>query len=130
VFNQLNKKGPIVKNTEYESTKQIRKQLTYTDANAVTTIAQLPVGTDVAVHVQVDEVFDNTNTIKVGTGVNDNKFTNAYNISTAGSSASVTRFTTTETERDIVATISNAATAGAVTIRLEYFLPTSQEVSY
>ena len=118
-----------MKNIEFGVENQMRIPVVY-GAAAAATIAQLPVGTDVSIHLTVDEVFDNLNTIAVGTNVSATKFLGATAATALGGTQSVVRFTMTEAERAIVVTTATATTTGAATIRISYVLPTSQEVNY
>lgn len=117
--------------TEYSVVKSTRKTLVYAAAAQEVEIGRFPVGTQLSVNVTVDEAFDNTNTLSVGTnGSTANNLVNAQNITTLIGVNGTRRVVTTDTERIVTAKINASATAGAVTVTIDYILPTSQEVSY
>jgi hypothetical protein len=115
---------------EYSVNKSTRKQLVYTTAAQEVEIGRFPAGTQLSVNVTVDEAFDNANTISVGTNATFNNLVNALDVTSLVGANSIRRVITTETERIVTAKINAAATAGAVTVTVDYVLPTSQEVSY
>ena len=119
------------KQTEYSVAKSTRKQLVYTAAAQEVEIGRFPAGTQLAVNVTVDEAFNNANTLSVGTnGSTANNLVSALNVTTLTGINGIRRVITTETSRVVTAKISAAATAGAVTVTIDYILPTTQEVSY
>lgn len=114
---------------EFNKNGQARKVIKY-GAAGVIDICSLPIGTDVAINVTVDEAFDASSTIKIGTNLVDNRFVNAFNISAVGGKTSEIRFTTTDTEKEIKAVINQNTTVGACTVKVDYVLPTNYEVNY
>lgn len=117
--------------TEYSVVKSTRKTLVFTAAAQEVEIARFPVGTQLSVNVTVKEAFNNANTVSVGTnGSTANNLVSAFNVTTLTGINGIRRVITTETERIVTAKVSASATAGAVTITLDYILPTNQEVSY
>ena len=120
-----------MKQTEYSVIKSMRKTLVYAAAAQVVEIGRFPVGTQLSINATVDEAFNNSNTLSVGTnGTTANNLVNALNVTTLTGINGTRRVVTTETERIVTAKIPTAATAGAVTVTIDYILPTSQEVSY
>ncbi|MDD2290670.1 MAG: hypothetical protein PHV52_00190 [Aliarcobacter sp.] len=117
IFNEYNKNG------------QARKVIKY-GAASVIDICSLPVGTDVAINITVDEVFNAGSTIKIGTNLEDDKFVNSFSVAAIGGKNSEIRFTTTEAEKEIKAVINQNTTAGACTVKVDYVLPTNYEVNY
>lgn len=117
IFNEFNKNG------------QARKVIKYGTAGVID-ICSLPVGTDIKINVTVDEAFNASSTIKIGTNLVDNKFVNAFDIAAVGGKNSEIRFTTTETEKEIKALINQNTTVGACTVKVDYVLPTNYEVNY
>ena len=122
------------KQIEYIVNKSTRKQITYAAQGAATAteIGRFPAGTQVKVNVTINEVFDGTTPIvTIGTGTTANKFIDGQAITAAGGHDSALRLVTTESERDVVASIGGTgATAGALTVTVDYTLPTNEEVSY
>lgn len=118
-----------MKQEEFSKNGQIRKVVSY-GASAAISLATLPIGTDVKINVTVDEVFDASSTIKIGTNITDNKFINAFSLAAVAGKTSEIRFTTTDAEREITALVNQNTTQGACTIKVDYVLPTSQEVNY
>lgn len=114
---------------EFNVNGQARKVIKY-GAVGVIDICSLPAGTDVAINITVDEVFNTSSTIKIGTNLVNNKFIDAFNLAVIGGKDSTIRFTTTETEKEIKAVINQATTGGACTVKVDYVLPTKHEVSY
>lgn len=112
--------------------KSTREQILFSaDATTVVSIGLFPVGAQISVNVTVDEAFDNANTIIVGTNVDDDALITSLNVTTLTGKNSDRRFITKDNEREIIATISGSATAGAVTVSVDYILPSYQsEVSY
>jgi hypothetical protein len=117
--------------TEYSVVKSTRKTLVYAAAAQEVEIGRFPAGTQLSVNVTVDEAFDNTNTLSVGTnGSSANNLVDALDVTTLTGINGIRRVVTTDTARIVTAKIPTAATAGAVTVTIDYILPTSQEVSY
>ena len=119
-----------MKQLEYTQRRSTRMTITHADAGSAIAIANFPVGTQVQVNFTTIEAFDNANTLKVGTANDDTKFYTAKSVATKTSETSHNLFVTTPSESEIVATVSGTATEGAVTITIDYTLPTSEEVSY
>lgn len=117
IFNEFNKNG------------QARKVIKYGTASVID-ICSLPVGTDVAINVTVDEVFNAGATIKIGTNLSSSKFVNGFSVAAIGGKNSEIRFTTTEAEKEIKAVINQNTTTGACTVKVDYVLPTNYEVNY
>ncbi len=116
---------------EYSVVKSTRKQLVYTAGAQEVEIGRFPAGTQISVNVTVDEAFNNTNTLSVGTnGTTANNLINAFNLVSGTGANSQVRLITTETQRIVTAKINASATAGAVTVTVDYVLPTFQEVSF
>lgn len=120
----------MLKQIEYSVMKSTRKTLVYDPAAQEVEIARFPIGTQLLVNITVDEAFNNTNTISVGTNSTANNLVSAFNITTLTGINGTRRVITTSTERIVVAKIPASATAGAVTVSIDYILPTNQEVSY
>lgn len=116
--------------TEYSVVKSTRKTLVYAAAAQEVEIGRFPAGTQLSINVTVDEAFNNTNTLSVGTNATFDNLVNAQSITTLTGVNGIRRVVTTETARIVTAKIPTAATAGAVTVTIDYILPTSQEVSY
>lgn len=118
-----------MKFNEFNVNGQARKVIKY-GAVGVIDICSLPAGTDVAINITVNEGFNASSTIKIGTNLVDNKFINAFSIAEVGGKNSEIRFTTTESEKEIKAVINQNTTAGACTVKVDYVLPTNHEVNY
>lgn len=112
------------------NSKFIKKTIPYSQAGAAITIAKLPAGAIAKVNVTVDEAFNNSNTISVGIDGTPTKFINAFNVVTGLGKNSDVMVDMTDAKREIIATVSGTATAGAVDVFVEFILPTSEEVSY
>lgn len=116
---------------EFSVVKSTRKQIVYGATAQEVEIARFPAGTQISVNATVDEAFDNSNTLSVGTnGATANNLIDAFNIVTGKGKNSDVKLITTETERIVTAKINASATAGAVTVTVDYVLPTFQEVSF
>lgn len=115
---------------EYKVNKSTRKTIKYSEAGAVVSIGRFPIGTQLSVNVTIDEVFDNANNISVGTPSVDNRFFNEKSVVTAAGETSGLRYVTVENDTEIIAIVSGTATAGAVTVTVDYTLPTNEIVSY
>jgi len=118
-----------MKFNEHNVNGQARKVIKY-GAVEVINICSLPAGTDVSINITVDEAFNASSTINIGTNLVNNKFISAFNLAAVGGKDSTIRFTTTETEKEIKAVINQNTTAGACTVKVDYVLPTNHEVNY
>lgn len=110
--------------------RAIKKTIKYSEAGTVVTIAKLPVGATAKVNVTVNEAFDNTNTVNVGFLGATTKFIDSFNVVSGVGKNSDVILEMTDTSREIIATVSGTATAGALTVTVDFMLPTSEEVSY
>jgi hypothetical protein len=120
-----------MKQNEYSVLKSTRKQIVYGAAAQEVEIARFPAGTQLVVNATVDEAFNNTNTLSVGTnGSTANNIISGQAITSLIGVNATRRVITTENERIVTAKINASATAGAVTISVDYILPTMQEVSF
>ena len=116
---------------EYSVLKSTRKQIVYGATAQEVEIGRFPAGTQLSVNFTVDEAFNNTNTLSVGTnGSTANNIITATAITSLTGANSTRRVITTENERVVTAKINASATAGAVTVTVDYVLPTNQEVSF
>jgi hypothetical protein len=119
-----------MKQNVFPHKKTIERTIAYSEAGTAITIARLPAGAVAKVNVTVDEAFNNSNTINVGFESTPNKFINAFNVVTGVGKNSDVMLKMTDADREIIATVSGTATAGAVNVYVEFILPTSEEVSY
>jgi len=116
---------------EFNKSASRRETLTYANAGETVSFGTFPVGSQVAVNITVDEVFNGTtNTVNVGTNITGTKLISAYNVKTAGGKNSETRMLITATENEIVAELTETGntTAGAATVTLDVVYPTYEEI--
>jgi hypothetical protein len=96
----------------------------------VTTIGRLPSGAVVTmVNVEVATAFDASTTAKVGVTSDDDIFISAGNLATAGNVAS-TKVTATTKAEELIVTVNQASTAGSAIVRVQFYLPTTENRSY
>ena len=109
----------------------ITKQVKYSEGSGEIVIARLPAGARAKVNVTVDEVFTTaSNKVNVGFSADTTKFINQFSILSVAGKNSDVMLEMTDGKREIVAKIDSTDTAGAYTVNVEFWLPTTQEVSY
>ncbi len=119
-----------MKQIEYSVTKSTRMILVYATIAQTIEIGRFPVGTQVSVNVTVNEAFNNTNTLSVGTNSAYNNLISEFNLVSGVGKNSDVKLVVSEASRVVTAKIPQSATAGAVTVTVDYVLPTTQEVSF
>lgn len=119
-----------MKQIEYSIQKYTRKKILFSDKEQVVEIARFPKGTQLIVNATVDEAFNNSNVLSVGINKEANNIIDNFSlIALAGKNAD-RRVLTDECDNIVYAKITKSATAGAVTVSVDYILPSSQEVSF
>lgn len=114
---------------EFSTKKSTRKIITFASTAQTIEIGRFPVGTQLEVNVTTNMAFNNTNTLSVGINSTANNIIDNFNLVTGVGKNSDVRLITTENQRIVYAKINGAATAGQVTITVDYTLPTCQEVN-
>ncbi len=110
--------------------RAIVKKISYALAGTEVTVAKLPAGAIASVNVTVDEAFDNLNTVNVGIDGTAGKFISAFDVVAGKGKNSDVKVEMTDTHREIKATVSGTANAGAITVTVDFMLPTEDEVNY
>ena len=122
-----------MKQEVYTHGRQIVKKISYSDlknGSNVISIAKLPNGSRAKVNVTVKEAFDNSNKISVGVSTKIDTLIKDLDITAITGKDSTTVFEINETSRELIATINDTATAGALNITVDFMLPTTEEVDY
>ena len=122
-----------MKQEVYTHGRQIVKQITYSDLKSGTntiTVAKLPIGSRVKVNVTINEAFDNSNKINIGTSTATNKLIKDFDMVDDIGETSIIVFEITANNRELIATINDGATAGALSVTVDFMLPTTEEVDY
>jgi hypothetical protein len=122
-----------MKQEVYTHGRQIVKKISYSDLKNGTntiSIAKLPNGSRAKVNVTVNEAFDNSNKISVGVSTKIDTLIKDLDITAITGKNSTIVFEINETSQELIATINDTATAGALNITVDFMLPTIEEVDY